>query len=235
MTGLQRGQLMCVAAVMALCIGHADAAKWEYVSGDDGVRVYRKQVKGSNVFAFKGVTTKNIHIGKILEIFNTTSLRKDWVDRFHSTKDLKQVGPNERIYWIRFGLPFPISDRDYVLSTKGNFDAEKRSFTARIKSVNHSGRPINDCCERGKAFGTYYKFEALPGPKPRTRMMVEVHTDPKGMLPGWLVNMIQKKWPRKTLNGLFKRSNKKGVGVYASVADWHNPPAPKVPEPAPVP
>jgi len=33
-------------------------------------------------------------------------------------------------------------------------------------------------------------------------VVAEVHTDPKGSLPKWLVNLVQKSWAHTTLMGL---------------------------------
>jgi hypothetical protein len=86
---------------------------------------------------------------------------------------------------------------------------------------------------RAQACGTYYKFEAFRG-KTKTKLTVEVHTDPKGMLPSWLVNAIQKGWPSKTLNGLVKRARKVNK-IADGYAKWHDelPPPPPPPPPAP--
>ncbi len=197
-------------------------AKWEKVSSSDGVRVFRKQVPGTNVMAFRGEMTTNLHIGKLVTAYANTNLRRDWVDRWHSDAELEVRSKTERIFWIRFGLPWPVSDRDYVLHLKAGFNHAKREFTARLNSVNHVRKPKQSCCVRGKAFGTYYRFTALPGTN-RTRVFVEVHTDPRGMLPGWLVNIIQKDWPRKTLLRLVKRARKGDITVNQTVAGWHAP------------
>lgn len=202
-------------------VPEAGQGEWETISKPgDSVTVYRKQVPGSSVLAFKGITTVDLHIGKLLTVYTDSSTQKDWVDRFDSSGDLRIITSLERTYWIRFGLPFPISDRDYVLNINGNLDHANRVFVADLKSVEDPERPEDDCCVRGIAFGTYYKFEALPGEK--TRLTVEVHTDPMGLLPAWFVNLIQKGWPAKTLGGLVERSRRKDVRIYAGMENWHN-------------
>ena len=45
-------------------------------------------------------------------------------------------------------------------------------------------------------------------------------TDPKGMLPAFIVNMIQKDWPRKSINALKARAMKPDVAPEAAYADW---------------
>lgn len=208
-------------------------AGWESLGTYDDVAVSRKEVAGIGVFAFKGVTTADIHIGKILSVFLDRSQRRHWVDRYEAHTTLK-AGVNSEVYWIHFGLPFPVSDRDYVLQSKGVADEEARVFTVRISSVDDPAKPEDDCCVRALAYGTYYRFEAIPNTE-KTRITVEVHTNPMGLLPDWLVNLLQKKWPSKTLSALIERARKQDK-VHADYADWHTPyqpPPPPPPAPAP--
>lgn len=194
------------------------AGRWEYIGTFDGVRVERKEIPGSDVFAFRGEITANIHIGKIISTFLDNRKRKDWVDRYEKSRSLGKPGPMEEIYWIAFSLPFPVSNRDYVLHAVAVPEPAKAVFTANIKSVKHPGAPEYDGYVRATANGTYYRFEALKGQE-RTKLYVEVHTDPKGMLPDALINLIQKKWPSKTLSGLLRAS--KNAAIHENYANWH--------------
>ena len=54
----------------------------------------------------------------------------------------------------------------------------------------------------------------------RTKVEVEVFTDPKGALPAWLINLIQKDWPWKTIDGLVKRSSRPDVVADPAVSGW---------------
>ena len=209
--------------------------KWELVSNSDGVRVTRKQIPGSNMLAFRGVMTANVHISKVVSVFVDPTTRRHWVDRWDADRELAVPTPMERIYWIRFDLPFPVSDRDYVLHAKATRFVKRRVFTAKIRSVQHKRAPQRSGAVRGVVESTYYKFEALPGGE-RTKLTVEVHTDPRGMLPAWLVNIIQKKWPYKTLRGLVRVSKGAGVKPHTDYLDWHTPyVAPPTPAPQPAP
>lgn len=213
--------LLCASLALVAAPARADGS-WEYIGTHDGVKVHRKEVPGSGVFAFKGETVVNQHIGKIISVFLDRGQRKHWVDRYDDSITLDKPDAMHETYWIKFKLPFPVTDRDYVLQAEGFPDATKGVFTARIKSVPHAKKPPQDCCVRAQAYGTYYRFEAVKGAE-KTKLYVEVHTDPKGMLPDWLINMIQKKWPSKTLSGLANQTAKANPAIPAEYATWHTP------------
>lgn len=219
-----RWRAWAAAAVLFAVCAPADvfAGDWEVVGIIEGVRVWRKEIPDSNIFAFKGEVTADINMGKLMTVFLDKSQRKYWVDRYADSRELDNPDPMHDTYWIKFKLPPGISDRDYVLKAEGVNDAANGTFTAKIKSVEHPKAPVDDCCVRAQANGTYYKFEALKGSE-KVRLTVEVHTDPKGWLPGWVVNTIQKSWPSKTLNGLIRRA-KSDVAPFGDYATWHTRP-----------
>lgn len=211
--------LACTLLMLLFVPLSASAQGWKSLGDIDGVNVWKKEVEGSGLLAFRGEVTADVSIGQLMAVFTNHKRRKDWVAKHRDNKQLEQ-GPGFQEYWISFKAPFPVSDRDYVLRAEGFPDPDARVFTVKIKSVNRKDAPENDCCVRAQLNGTYYRFEALRGPTPRVKMTVEVHTDPKGMLPNWVVNMIQKKWPSDTLNNLVKQAKKESI-PHADYIDWH--------------
>ena len=193
------------------------AKGWEVVGTFDGVKVSRKVVKGSPLFAFKGITEAELPLDQIIATFSDPNQRKYWVDRYAEHTTIKKT-PLSETYWIHFSLPPLVSDRDYVLKSDASVDQDKGVIEVKIKSIEHPDYPVK-CCVRAQVKETYYKFTALSAQ--RTRLEVEVHTDPKGMLPNWLVNLIQKKWPSKTLSGLIRRARKVG-GSHPKTREWMN-------------
>lgn len=198
--------------------------KWEKISTKGGVIVHRKSMPGSKLFAFRGETTAQIHIARLITIFSSPTQRKLWIYRYHSSGRIKKPSEFERVYWIRFDLPWPAWDRDYVFYTIAVPDPKKRVLTALIKSIKHKTRPKNKCCVRAFAKRTYWKFQAIKhkkGGKPKTRIIVEVHTDPKGWLPAWMINATQSDWPRITLKSLIRASRK--AKHHPLLLNWHSP------------
>lgn len=196
---------------------------WESVGVIDGVAVWKKEVPGTNLLAFKGEVIADVTMDKLIGVFLDKNERKNWVDRYGDSREVEKPGPLSEIYWIKFNLPVGISNRDYVLRADANANAATGVFTANIHSVVHPRVPESSCCVRAEARGTYYRFEALKGVN-KVKLTVEVQTDPKGLLPGWVVNMIQKSWPSKTLNSLVRRANSGAVTPRAEYAGWHSRP-----------
>ena len=219
--------LSSVFLVLALSLSalpQAFADQWEDVGVTDGVKVSRMQVSGSNMFAFRGELVADVHISQLMAVFIDSNERPNWVDRYHSHRTIERVERPEsnemwELYMIRFSLPPGISDRDYIIRTDLEVDPGRKVVTARLRSVVDRRAPEDSCCVRAYT-ETFYEFTAIPGQN-RTRMIVEVHTDPKGRLPAWLVNRIQRDWPSDTLASLLARARASGVRNHPDYTDWH--------------
>ncbi|MFU8803399.1 MAG: START domain-containing protein [Bradymonadaceae bacterium] len=210
---------LCLVALGFVFAPQAFASgKWEPTGTSDGVRLSKMEVEGSSIVAFRGEVVADVNIAKLIAVFIDSNERRHWVDRYAGHKTLERSETRE-VYWIKFALPFPATDRDYVLQTDVAVDEDTKVFTARIKSVVDRRKGEDGCCVRAEVRNTFYRFQALPDG--RTSMSVEVHTDPKGRIPTWLVNRIQRDWPSKTLSGLINRTKKSPVPAHPHFVDWH--------------
>ena len=63
---------------------------------------------------------------------------------------------------------------------------------------------------RGQIVSGAFRARSL-GAGHGTNLTAEIHCDPKGAIPAWLVNTFQKNWPRKTFEGIRKQATKADV------------------------
>ena len=180
------------------------ALAWEQIDEGDGIRVYKKDIPNSDLVAFRGDSLIDAPIEKVLWVLGDNKYRTEWVDRLKFSKILEQKGPYEYIVYQHFGLPFPASDRDYVYRGKA-VKAGVGKVVLLLESVEHPKAP-ETVGVRARLVRS--RYELIAKGKDQTIVIVEIQTDPKGWIPSWLVNMIQKSWPRKTLTALKKQVRK---------------------------
>lgn len=183
---------------LLLFAGPARAAAWEKIDEEGGIKVFRKEVPGSPLVAFRGEGMISAPLEKLLWVLADNAHRTEWVDRLKKSVVLQTNGSYEYIVYQHFGLPFPISDRDYVYRGRASRD-KNGVVTLDIASVTHAKAPAT-VGVRANLIGSRYVL--TPKGADKTYVVVEIHTDPKGAIPTWLVNLIQKSWPMKTLQGL---------------------------------
>ena len=53
-----------------------------------------------------------------------------------------------------------------------------------------------------------------------TYVVGEIHLDPKGYLPKWVVNIFQKDWPINTFSALRKHVKKPDVTEHPALREW---------------
>jgi hypothetical protein len=201
--------------VLSAPIANADDGEWEKVSDDEGVDVYAMDIPGSDLIAFRGIKTMNFPIDRVAYVLlnEDVEAKKQWIDRIMDFQIL-EFSDNHGVFYSSYGLPWPMSDRDFVIESQFILDHVGHRFILDIKSIDHKKAP-ETIGVRGRVMSSKYVLTALN--KTTTLVEVEIHSDPMGLLPDWLINNIQKPWPHNTLLKMERQVGKK-----------HNKPHPKV-------
>lgn len=205
-TSAVRGGLSRRAWVLAVAstLLSGTAWGWEQIDEGDGIRVYKKDIPNSDLVAFRGDSLIDAPIEKVLWVLGDNTYRTEWVDRLKHSRILEQKGPYDYVVYQHFGLPFPASDRDYVYRGKA-VKTGPGKVVLHLESVEHPKAPetVGVRAQLVKS-----RYELIAKGKNQTIVIVEIQTDPKGWIPSWVVNLIQKSWPRKTLTALRKQVKK---------------------------
>jgi hypothetical protein len=176
------------------------AEDWSKINEEDGIKVFKKEVKGSSLVAFKGDGIIDAPIRVVLGVIVDNAHRTEWVDRLKTSTILHQYSSYDFVVYQHFGLPVLMSDRDYVYRATG-YTTAKGQVVVEMSSVEHKNAPAS-VGVRAKLVNSRYVLTPVGKNELKTRISVEIQTDPKGWLPAWLVNTIQKSWPLKTLRGI---------------------------------
>ncbi len=188
----------------------AAAPAWESVEDQGGIEVLRRDVPDSPIVAFKGVMVMEAPLDKLLWVLVDNEHKTEWVDMCSESRVVERVNAHEFVVYQRFSLPWYLTDRDYVYRGRA---VREPSGAVRLNlaSVEHADAP-ETVGIRGRLVGSCYVLTPLT--PNRTRVEVEIQTDPCGMVPDWLVNIVQKEWPRKTLRGISQQVRQEYCGRY---------------------
>lgn len=208
---------LLVSLVALESVAHAGAG-WDPVGVTKGVMVERKMVEGSPLFAFRGEGVFEVSMGSLVGVLRDHSTPVEWVDLITEHTVVKKVDGLTNVVYESYDLPWPISDRDYVMQEVAGYDDAAKVFTIQFESIDEPSSPVKPGVVRAMAYRTFWRLEKL-GPE-RTKVEIEVFTDPRGNLPAWLVNLIQQDWPWKTIDGLLTRAQRGDVAVDPRVQGW---------------
>ena len=178
---------------------------WTLIDDQDGVRSYRKELKDSRTVAFRGEATLAMSPIRILTILSNVERYTEWNKNVKKLVLLERKSMGERIQYMETFGPFPYQNREVVVHIKTSWDPKMKAVAVESHSVDDPRAPNDTGCVRAKVIFSRYFLKPSPDWK-TTEMSLEIHADPMGNIPGWLVNIFQKNWPKKTFRALQERS-----------------------------
>lgn len=192
-----------IATILLLPLA-ANAGDWTLIKEQDGIRAYKRDIPGSDIVAFKGEGLVEATPLKVASVLMDISRKLEWVDRILEARLVKQLGPLERVEYNRSHVPWPLSDRDFVFHALAKVEPDG-AVVFELKSVEDAAEPPHKGLVRGRLVNSGYRLEPVEGGA-RTRITVEIQADPRGSVPKWIANLVQKKWPIKTILGIRSQS-----------------------------
>jgi len=209
-----------IVALSPLPGAHADPAPqpaWEKIDDDDGIVVYRREIPGSPVIAFKGEGDINASILRVASVLVDTSRATEWIDSLTECKTLKQIGEDEYIEYDHVSTPFVLKDRDFVIDAKIELDPAQKKVCLNIHSVTDPVAPETNYV-RSELMHSCFALTALEHGQ-KTHIVAEIHADPKGSVAKWIVNMFQKGWPHNTITSLRAQVKKPDIRDHAHLKE----------------
>lgn len=195
--------------------------EWQLIDQDDGIEVYRKDIPGSRFVAFRGVMVMETTASRVAAVLMNSARKKEWVAKVVEAYSLKRPSDWESVEYNHTKGVFIVSDRDFVFNARAYFEPAKRRIAFRLSSTEDPAMPPRDGIVRGELTqSSYIVTEIEPGKK--TRVEVDIHADPKGIVPPFVVNLFQKSWARSTLTGIDRQTKKPDAEDNAKVRDILN-------------
>lgn len=180
------------------------SVEWKLIDDSDGIQVYSSSVQGSDHVAFRGVKIMPVPIDRVGFVLLDTNVenKKLWIDLIRDYQILEKT-PDFSISYSSFDLPWPVSNRDFIVETHYTIDPIKKELVMDLKSTTHPQAPPT-IGVRGEVKHSRYVLTVVDAT--HTRVELEIHSDPKGLLPSWLINLLQKSWPYNTLTMMEKQT-----------------------------
>lgn len=190
---------------------------WDLISTEKEIQVYRGEVPGSPVVAFRGISSLDAPIINVLSVIYDVSRIKEWLSDVKELKVLERKNNFDKIEYNRTKAPWPVSDRDFVYAVNVKVNSADKSIEIFIQSTEHPLAPSPKGVVRGELHASRYFLQSIEDGS-KTHLTVEIFADPKGILPKWMVNMVQKSWPINTISGIRKIATEKNYQIHPDVA-----------------
>ncbi|MFY9309928.1 MAG: START domain-containing protein [Bacteroidia bacterium] len=174
---------------------------WELKKDENGIKVYTKDIPGSDFKEIKTTTSFNASLSSLVALLTDISSHKKWIYRCKESKLIRKVSNSELYYYMETMVPWPASNRDGVLRFKFTQDSITKVVT--VSSVN-----VPDIMPELSGVVRVPKFKASWTFTPKSDGKVEaeyqLNVDPGGSVPAWIINMFAVEGPYESLTNMKK-------------------------------
>jgi len=199
LTGLRFFQV-CVLSMASLSVAAKEIERsWQLIREDSGVVSYSSETSGAGIIAVRTEVVINADMEKVLSVLDDVAYRKEWVPYLVEARVLKLDSATDKLEYSLFSAPWPATDRDFVYRQRLlHKDNKKIIFTMSMEESDLMA--VQEGVIRADLIESQYTLTAISNNQTHVKLVFSA--DPKGWLPGWLVNMIQEKLPYQMLRNL---------------------------------
>jgi START domain-containing protein len=194
-----------------------DKDGWELISTKGEVQVFRRDNPGDKLKSLRGIGVVDQPVWKVALVLLDDDRAPEWVDSLDESRVVRQMGPYEYVEYNHIKMPV-VRNREFVTHVTMSVDAPQKIAVIRSEPIDDPTVPSRPKTVRGEIRG-YYEMKSIDGGK-RTLLTIELHSDPKGRIPAWIVNLFQKDWARETIAGIRKQSAKGDLKPPAAFAKF---------------
>lgn len=192
---------------------------WEKVYTKDGVVVYSQKSKHSSIVGFRAEATLIAPLENILATLRDVEGTINWAPNITEKSTIKEFSDLKAITYTNNDLPWPAADRDMVQMNELRLDVENKYLIVDTYSVDDNIYPmVKDTVRANVTFGTLHFKRAGA----HSTVLMTLLVDPKGSLPIWLVNMLQKRLPYQFLMALEKEAVKSKAPLRKGIKELLN-------------
>ncbi|MFI5362575.1 MAG: START domain-containing protein [Elusimicrobiota bacterium] len=189
-------------------------ATWDPYYIEDGIQVWRKDITGCPLIAFRGRGTISEPIGKVLGVILDTRREPEWIEGLKETRVVRTLSASEDYEYARMASGFfMIEDREVVSHNILTFDRRKRRAVVDTSSIDLPDVPRR----KGTVLARIEHSAMIIAPEDggrETSFTMEALFDPRGRVPKWMVNLFQKKFPVQTIRRIRAQARRADVVEY---------------------
>jgi len=174
--------------------------EWRLAREDQGIEVSIRKVEGSAIAESRAIMKlEGVTLSTVLALIADVAHQHEWIASMDESRVLAVISPVEQINYTLSRAPWPVADRDAVVRSKFSFDQEQG--VARVEThAEPDYIPQRSGVVRIRKVDSSWTVTRLP--ENAIEVRYQVHSEPGGSLPAWLVNRIIFEQPFETLLNL---------------------------------
>ncbi len=181
---------------------YAQSDQWTYKGEKDGVKVYLKIQEG--VYDVKLTTSIQTSLSAFCHLMSDVESYPKWGYKVAESELILQKNESHQFYYSRLDFPWPLNDRDVTLENRMEQDRSGK-ITFKSRSVSNLKPERKDVIRMDDVATDWVIYPPKDG---WAYVEYYIHSNPKGSLPDWLLNLAIDMGPRETINAIRKELKK---------------------------
>jgi len=177
--------------------------EWEFLDGDDGIHVWKREIAGQDMPGFRGQTHIRASLEQVITVMLDYKRHTEWMYACEESDVLKRFDADHAIMYNRIGAPWPVWDRDVIADTLIERSPDGKQLKVTFQNVASDLRKVPSKVIRLPKLQGFYKLWAVEPNK--TKVLYQVEADLGGSIPRWLAISGAKDLPHITLERLRER------------------------------
>jgi hypothetical protein len=175
------------------------AAAWTLAKEQDGIKVWTRKIADSPIAESLATVTVKSKLSPVVALILDAKDQHNWIDSVDQSETLQQISATKSYNYTLSKAPWPVSDRDAVVLTEAS--QNPLTYVVQIRS-----RATPDKLPKKRGVVRVQRVDSLwtltPQPGDKVKISYQVHSDPGGHLPAWLINSVITDQPFNTLKNL---------------------------------
>ena len=179
------------------------AQDWEHEKTVDGIEIFTRAVPGEDLLELKIEFTLATRLGPLVALLDDVESYTEWVYKATKFEQVLSTGDGEGIFYGQVDFPWPMDDRDYVITCTTEQDPHTKVVTLESRTCEHQLREVSKDFIRVPSH--FNRWELHPISSNEVRCIYLLKSDPGGSIPKWLINLAIDKGAVETIQNLRER------------------------------
>jgi len=161
-----------------------------FADAEGDITLYDREVVGSAIRGLKAIGTIPAPPKIVFDLLTDRNEknRAKWDEGLIEYKVVEIVSDEVIVTKAQYAAPFPVHNREFLQLRSLRFDPSTGSYFVIHSSINYSQEPVGKGCVRAYSVSAYFIRPSPTNPE-HTQLTLLAQVDPKGNVPGFVVNL----------------------------------------------
>lgn len=211
-------KILCVAFLCLVLSAPAIAeVPWQPIQDKNDTRTYMRNLPGTDIKEFRAITIVEAKLEEIAALLRDIDGYPRWLPQCRESILLEQKDYFSFVIYEKFDLPWPLWDRDVILTNSVDIDISTGRATAKFWAIPRPGISEKKRHVRLSTLQGEFLFEYIG--RDATRVMLTYRLDSGGAVPLKIANIVIRRMPYMTLQRMKKMVKKEKYIKLAKVSE----------------